>query len=354
MKWIYLLFFTCANLYADYPAWFGTIPAFRYQIDETRPCSLTVAWAPGVTWPETVPRHVRESRTLSKDMLDTLVASFGKGPWNVYLEANDGKGFWVLSRRVNDETAGIEPDGQGVPHLLTVAERLERAKALLVLIGFPVDTLVTRQPTLWVESEGAPGDEKVITGGIGVFATVDGYRLFPASAQSASVGFDRYGRTTELRMIWRKTVTDGMFSLISQEQAEAAIVTGKAYSLHFGFAQEWGAPPTPEHKAVIKALANEAEQSAILGIEPPSINRRIVITDAELVLLDYASEEGIYGDEDPMFGKFDDILWPMLLLRAEVFTNGHRETGEIMLPADTEYITREASKALFLPEARTR
>ena len=354
MKWISCLFLSAAALYADYPAWFGAMPVVRYVENDKRPTSLTVEWAQDVTWPETVTRHLRAPRPLPKDTLDTLVATFGKGPWNVYLEANDGKGFWVLSRRATEEAAGTEPPGDGVPRLLTPAERVEKAKTVLALTGFPVETLVTRHRSLWVESEGTPGLEKDIAAGVGMFATVDGYRLFPASAQSASAGFDRYGRTTEIRMIWRNTRPDGVFKLVSRMQAEAAILAGKAHSLHFGFAQEWGAPPTPAQKAIAKALADEAKQSAALGHTPPPITRRVVITSAELVLLDYASEEGVYGDEEPMRGKFDDILWPMLLLKAEVFTNEHRETGEIFLPADAAYIAREMPKASALPAARAR
>jgi hypothetical protein len=270
------------------------------------------------------------------------------------LEANDGKGFWVLARRATEEAAGTEPPGEGVPRLLTPAERIDKAKSIFALTGFPVDTLVTRNRSHWVESEGTPGQEKDVAAGVGMFATLDGFRLFPASAQSASAGFDRFGRTTEIRMVWRKTRKEGEFKLVDSAQAEAAILAGKAHTLYFGFAQELGAPPTPEQKVISKALAEEAKQTALLGLTPPTIKRRVVITGAELVLLDYASEEGVYGDENPLRGKFDDILWPMLLLRAEVFTNDHREQGEIYLPAEASYVAGSDSRPLTPPAARAR
>lgn len=354
MKWLLCLALSASALHADYTAWFGNTPAFRYSSSEERLSTLTVEWGPDVSWPQSTPRQVRQPHPLPKETLDKLVQSFGKGPWNVYLEANDGKGFWVLNRRLNEEVAGTEVPGDGEPRLLSAAERIEKAKALFAGIGYPAETLVTRRRSQWVDSEGTPGKETDIAAGVGMSATIGGLRLLPASAHSAAVGFDRYGRTTEIRLIWRKVQTEGEFKLVSREQAEAAILAGQARTLYFGFAQKWGARPTPEQREIAASIEDEARNQKALGLPPSVVKRRIVITGAELVLLDYASEEGIYGDESPNEGRFDDILWPMLVLKAEVFTNDHSEKGEIHLPADAAWFSQSTPKEEPLPVARGR
>jgi hypothetical protein len=337
MKWLFLLTLSAAPLHADYAAWLGITPSFKYESTDQAPSKITVEWAPNVTWPESTQRHVRLPHVLPKESLDKLVDSFGKGPWSVYLEANDRKGFIVLARRMNEEAAGAEFPGEGEPRLPTPAERIEKAKELLAGIGYPVDTLVPRRRSLWVESEGRPGNETDTSAGVGLSATIAGIRLLPASAYSASAGFDRYGRTTEVRLVWRKTKIDGEFRLVTKEQAEAAILEGKARTRYFGFAQQLGAQATPEQTEIARTIAENARKRREAELPPPLIERRALITRAELVLIDYASDEGVYGDEEPAFGRFDDILWPMLLLKVELFTGEHSEKGELMIPADADW-----------------
>ena len=345
MKWSIVLLLAITTLRADYAAWFGITPPFRYENSDKRPSTLTVEWSPGVTWPDTAPRYMRLPNPLPKERLDKLLESFGKGPWSVYVEANDGKGFVVLARRGNEETAGTEISGEGKPHLLTPDERIEKAKALLASIGYPVDTLLTRRRRVWVESEGTPGKETDVAAGVDMSATVGGYRLCPVSAYSASVGFDRYSRPTEVRLVWRKTKIDGEFKLATKAQAEAAILGGKARTKHFGFAQQLGLSATPEQRAIEQAIQTEATQAAALGLPPPVVKRRAVITGAELVLLDYASNEGIYGDEQADFGHFDDVLWPALVFKVELTTGDKTERGTLTLSADADWFREPAPPA---------
>ena len=122
---------------------------------------------------------------------------------------------------------------------------------------------------------------------------------------------------------------------------------GGARSLHFGLARQWGAPATPEQKATEAFIQDERSKRKASGLPPLVVERRLVVTAAELVLLDYASEEGAYGDEEPFAGKFDDVLWPVLVLTGELFTNGRSEKGEMRIPADGAWLTQ-----LMQPKAK--
>jgi hypothetical protein len=341
---------------ADYESWFGMTPFFAYPSEGPNATSLSVEWASEADWPDRVPRHFRLSHPLSAEKRALIVASFGQGPWSVHHEADDRKGYVAFTRRVGEEVTGTEPAGPGTPSLLQPAERVARAKELLANLGYPVETLVPRRRQLWSESEGPVGGEREVVAGVILHATIGGFRLLPKSASAVSVGIDRYGRTTELRLVWRRTREDGEFKIATKEAAEQAILDGKARTYDFGFSRQMGAPTSPEDAREYSELKAAVDERSRDRLPPLPIERKVIVKGAEIVLLDYASEEGWFGDEKPIFGRFDEVFWPMFILEVDVVTAGTTRSGLLMLPADAAWF-REAETASGLrlgPPARNR